>query len=137
MPLPRVTVTLALVSGPGLPAGEHPERRIELEAVLDSSGRLDAGAWQADSRPWLARTVAPGAAPVEGDVQFDPDQGWSLRFWAGTTEGPDAMPAQFDPGADPIRPGEYVTLRQSDGRQFGYRVVGVAALPLPAQDRRG
>ena len=118
------TVLLALAAGPGFPDGS-PEHRYEIELALDASGRPDGAAWAADPAPWRARRITPAAAPAEGDVQFEPDHGWSIRFYGAAADGPDAPETRFDPGPDPVRPGEYVTVTEPDGTQFAYRVVAV------------
>lgn len=122
-----VTVTLALVSGPGLPHGEHPDHRIEAQIVLDAGGRPDPAAWIADPGPWTARRMAPPAPPQDGAVHHDPDEGWTLRFWPREADRPEARPSRFDAGTDPLRPGEYVRVTDPDGSQWSYRVVGVTA----------
>jgi hypothetical protein len=117
-------ITLALASGPGFPEGS-PEHRYEIDLVLDAAGRPDAVAWRDDGEPWRARRIAPGADPVQGDVQHDPDHGWSIRFFGAAAEGPDAPETQFDTGHEPVRPGEYVMVTEPDGTAFTYRVVAV------------
>ena len=119
------TILLALSAGPGFPDGS-PGHRYEIELSLDAGGRPDAEAWAADPEPWRARRIAPGQDPVPGDVQYEPDHGWSIRFFGAAAEGPDAPETRFDCGPDPLRPGEYVTVTEPDGAQFAYRVVGVA-----------
>jgi len=119
-----VTILLAMAAGPGFPDGS-PEHRYEIALALDGSGRPDSAAWTADPVPWRARRIAPGAGPVEGDVQFDPDYGWSIRFYGAAAEGPDAPETRFVCGPDPLRPGEHVTVIEPDGAEFAYRVVGV------------
>ena len=121
----RVSVTLALAAGPGFPQGS-PGHRYEIELALDAGGHPDAAAWAADPEPWRARRIAPDAAPLPGDVQHEPDHGWSIRFYGAAAEGPDAPETRFDCGAEPVRPGEYVTVTEPDGSEFVYRVVGVA-----------
>jgi hypothetical protein len=120
--MPRVTLVLA--AGPGFPAGSA-DHRYEIEARLDAGGQLDAEAWRQDPNPWPARRFRPGEPMRTGDVQHDPETGWSLRF--DPCDGPDAVELT-EPivSAGVLRPGEHVTLRAEDGREFGYRVVGVA-----------
>ncbi|WP_135467666.1 hypothetical protein [Crenalkalicoccus roseus] len=118
--MPRITLVLA--SGPGFPAGSA-EHRYELEATLDAGGHLDAAAWQADPQPWPARRLRPGEAPREGDVQHDPETGWSLRF-PPDEAGAELTEALLSPGV--LRPGEYVTICTPGGVEYGYRVVSVA-----------
>jgi hypothetical protein len=119
-----VTVLLALAAGPGFPEG-CPEHRYEIALALDAAGRPDGAAWAADPTPWRARRIVPEAAPLEGDVQFDPDTGWSIRFFNAAAEGPDAPETAFATGTEPVRPGEYVLVTEPDGGEFTYRVVGV------------
>ncbi|CAH0223738.1 hypothetical protein [Roseomonas sp. CECT 9278] len=117
-------ITLVLAAGPGSADG-HPARRYEIDLALDAAGRPDAAAWAADPRPWRARRIDPGAEPLQGDVQHDPDHGWSIRFFGTASEGPDAPETHFDCGPDPVRPGEYATVVEPDGAAFSYRVVAV------------
>ena len=137
MPLAPVTVTLALVSGPDLPPGEHPDRRIEMVVVLDAAGRLDEAAWALEQAIWTARRILPDAPAQHGDVRLDAAMGWTLRFWPRGGDGADAPPALLDPGPEPLRPGEYVTVTEPGGKQYGYRVVGVTARALPDGTARG
>ncbi|MBP0465284.1 hypothetical protein J5Y09_15270 [Roseomonas sp. PWR1] len=123
--MPTVTVILALAAGPGFPDGS-PDHRYEIDLALDAAGRPDAEAWAADPVPWRARRILPEAAPEQGDVQYDPDHGWSIRFFGRATEGPDAPETRFDCGVDPLRPGEHVTVTEPGGAAFAYRVVGIA-----------
>jgi hypothetical protein len=117
-------VTLALAAGPGFPDGST-EHRYAIDLALDAGGHPDPAAWTADPEPWRAERVTPGAEPVQGDVQHEPDHGWSIRFFGAAAEGPDAPEARFDCGPDPVRPGEYVTVTEPDGSEWTYRVVAV------------
>ncbi|MBW8269517.1 hypothetical protein [Caldovatus aquaticus] len=146
-----VTVTLAMAHGPGFPEGS-PEHRYELRVVLDRRGCLNAEAWFADPEPWPVRRLWPGEPERRGDVQYDPDSGWFLRLFAGGRRGegggsgaaqgaPSDAPAptQEATAADlsdapvqhmfhspgPLRPGEYVSITEPDGREYSYRIVAV------------
>ena len=119
-----VTVMLVLAAGPGLPGGST-EHRLEIELALDAAGRPDGAAWTADPVPWRARRIAPGEEPVTGAVQYDPDTGWSIRFYGAAADSPDAPESGFDAGSEPVRPGEYMTITEPDGATLSYRVVGV------------
>ena len=120
-----VTVLLALSAGPGFPDGS-PEHRYEIGMVLDAAGRPDGAAWAADPEPWRARRIVPDAAPMEGDVQHDPDHGWSIRFYGAAPDSPDVPESRLVFGPEPVRPGDYVTMTEPDGQDFTYRVVGIA-----------
>jgi hypothetical protein len=117
-------ITLALAAGPGFPDG-CVDHRYEMGLALDPAGHPDAAAWQADPEPWRARCFAPDAEPVPGDVQHDPDHGWSIRFFRAAAEGPDAPETRLDFGSEPVRPGEYVTVTEPDGSVWTYRIVAV------------
>jgi len=114
-------VTLVLAGGPGFPAGSA-DHRVELEVQLDTAGHLDAAAWHADPKPWPVRRFLPGRPMREGDVQLDAETGWSLRL-AASGEQPEESEPLVSAGV--LRPGEYVTLRAVDGRDYAWRVVGV------------
>jgi hypothetical protein len=111
-------VTLVMASGPGFPAGS-PVHRYEMEVALDSA------AWRADPNPWPARRIWPDGPPRQGDVQFDPEAGWSLSFQPLVGEAADAAPQVLIRHATQFRPGEYVTISEPDGREYGFRIVSV------------
>lgn len=118
-----VTVTLAMGPGPGFPTGS-PEHRYVLRLALDAEGRPDAAAWLADPTPWPAQRVWPGVPLRAGDIQHDPDAGWSLRFFGDAEDRADAPSVLMQPqGA--MRPGSYVTLAEPNDAPRDYRVVGV------------
>ena len=117
-------VTLVLAAGPGFPQGS-PDRRYELQATLDATGHLDAAAWRDDPVPWEARRFWPGEPPRRGDVQHDPETGWSLRFFPAPGEAGDAPPHEVIRGPLLMRPGEYLSIREPDGTEYSYRVVSL------------
>lgn len=121
----KVKVSLALAAGPGFPEGS-PDHRYELELVLDGAGGPDAGAWLADPEAWRAARHTPDEGAAAGDVQHDPDHGWSARFFTAAAEGPDAPETRFAFGAEPVRPGAYVAVVGPDAVELTYRVVAVA-----------
>jgi hypothetical protein len=123
----RMLVTLSMVAGPGFPLGCQ-DHRYEIELALDAAGQADPIAWQEDPAPWRARHYRPDAPPELGDVQYDGDNGWFIRFSGSLAERFDAPEAHFDPGTSPIRPGEHVTITEVDGGVYDYRIVGVGAV---------
>jgi hypothetical protein len=117
-------VTLVMASGPGFPAGS-PAHRYEIEVALNGMRQLDGAAWRADPNPWPARRIWPDGPPRDGDVQYDPEAGWSLSFQPLAGEAADAAPQVLIRHATQFRPGEYVTIGEPDGRDYGYRIVSV------------
>ena len=119
------TVTLVLASGARFPEGS-PDHRYELELTLDRDGRIDGAAWAADDAPWPARRFRPGDPMQEGDVQYDEDHGWSLRFFDDGEAGADDTPLAASLSYDgPWRPGEIVTLLGRGKRESAWRIVAV------------
>ena len=117
-------VSLVLASGPGFPLGSA-DHRYELMLRLDPASRLNAELWYADPAPWPVQRCWPGEEPRPGTVQHDEETGWSLHF--------DPRP---ELAGDPslhcrllttpfLRPGEYITLQEPDGGEYGYRIVQV------------
>ena len=116
-------VTLVLASGPGFPQGD-PECRYEMDVSLDATGHLDREAWSADPKPWPARRHWRNEWPHDGDVQLDEETGrWSLRFFPKPGEAGEAPPHEIVRTNVPMRPGEYVTIREPGGRELSFRIV--------------
>ena len=118
-------IILSPSGGPGLPEGS-PEHRYEMSLVLDEQGQPSASAWLADPEPWQARRIWPVDGLMEGDVQYDPDLGWALRFVRQGDNAVDAPLHAMIQGHVRLRPGENVTVVEPDGRMNGWRVVSIA-----------
>ena len=117
-----VEVTLAMAWGPGAPQGNQ-RHHIVFTAALDAQGCLEQAAWLADPAPWPARLERPETPPRQGDVTHDED-GWGLRFFDDATAAADA-PLHRLVHAGPLRPGEVLTIRDPEGAEAAWRVVGV------------
>lgn len=118
------SISLVLAAGPGYPDGST-AHRYEMTMTLDAVGQPDADAWSADPDPWRSRREWPDEVPLEGDVQFDPEAGWSLRFFRGPGDAADVPSAGLILSPAPLRPGAYLTIREPDGREFSWRIVGM------------
>ena len=117
-------VSLVLASGPGFPEGSA-AHRYEVSLLLAGDGRLSDQLWYDDPAPWPAQRCWPGEASREGSVQHDKEAGWSLHFDARPDIPGDRSlhcPLRTTPF---IRPGEYITLLEPDGQEYGYRIVNV------------
>jgi hypothetical protein len=117
-----VTVTMVRAWDPGEPAARSD--RIEFAVVLDAQRHPDLQAWLDDPKPWPATRHLDGASPLHGDVAHDED-GWQLRFFVAGPDAPDVPVHRFCHLDTGFRPGEVVTLREPDGRDLAWRVVGV------------
>jgi hypothetical protein len=117
-------VVLSPSGGTGLPEGS-PEHRYELQLTLDAQGYPDADAWLADKATWPARRFWPGEGLMDGDVIYDPDSGWAMRFFRRDDSPVDAPIHAVLRRTGPFRPGENVTIAELNGREYAWRIVGV------------
>ena len=117
-------VTLVMANGPGFPQGSA-DHRYELDVTLTPGGHLDPAAWRADPKVWPATRSWPGSPPRPGDVQWDDDTGWFLSFAQANGEAAAEPLHALIRNAGQLRPGEYLTIREPDGTEYGYRVVSV------------
>ncbi len=120
--MPRITLSPA--QGGGLPEGS-PEHRYEFDLTLDHQGMAQPEAWVEESWPWRAQRLWPGEGALNGDVQYDEDYGWALRFFGRAGDAPDAPLQAFFRTNTRFRPGEIVSLTEADGREHPWRVVSV------------
>ncbi|MBI0534440.1 hypothetical protein D9599_02510 [Roseomonas sp. KE2513] len=117
-------VVLSPSGGTGLPEGS-PQYRYEVRLSLDPQGYPDPKAWYADPAPWPARRFWPDQGLMDGDVIYDEDSGWALRFFRRDDSPIDAPIQAVIRGSGPCRPGENLTITEPDGRDFAWRIVGV------------
>lgn len=115
-------VTLMRAWEPGAEGAEG--ERIEFAVALDGNGMPDLQAWLGDPSPWPASRHLPGRPPLHGDVAHDED-GWQLRFYPGAIGDPDLPVHRLCHLGSGLRPGEVLTLRDPNGREAAWRVVGV------------
>jgi hypothetical protein len=60
-------------------------------------------------------------------VQLDEETGaWSLRFFPKPGEAGEAPPHEVIRTKVPMRPGEYLTIREPDGTEYAFRIVSTA-----------
>lgn len=117
-------VTLVMANGPGFPSGSA-DHRYELTVALTPGGLLDPAAWFADPEPWPLMRFWPGEAPRPGDVQWDDETGWFLQIFPAGGETGEAPMHALVRNVGQLRPGEYVTIREQEGNEYAWRVVGV------------
>jgi hypothetical protein len=117
-----VEVTVVMAWSPGAPGGDS-DHRIVFSVALDAQGQPDGAAWLADPAPWPARRDGPGQSALAGDVVHDED-GWSLRFYRDPAAAPDAPVHRLLHRGAP-RPGEMLTIRDPEGVETAWRVVGI------------
>ena len=118
------TVSLVLASGPGFPSGSA-DHRYEVTLELDPASRLNAELWYADPQDWPVLRFWPQEEMRRGTVQHDQEGGWSLHF-DRRPELPQDVPLHCPIRTTPfLRPGEYLTIQEPDGVEYGYRIVQV------------
>jgi hypothetical protein len=116
-------VTLVKAWEPGAAGAEGDS--IEFAIALDAAGMPDVEAWLQDADIWPVTRRRGGATPQQGDVLHDED-GWQLRFFPDADGDPDMPVHRIRHIGGGLRPGEVLTLRDPEGRESAWRVVGVA-----------
>lgn len=96
----------------------------ELSVRLTTGARLDAHAWMTAPDRWTVRHFR-GDATERSGVLIRREDDWAICF------GADEAPLVVQAG-QPIRPGEYLSIRDRKGEARIYRVVQVQPGRVPA-----
>ena len=118
--MPKILALLA--AGPGFPLGSIDDG-LEIRVGLTPQGHIDPVAYFADPNPWPARRFRPGRPEWQGEVALvdegNIDAGWALRGTQAMDDPIWTLEGQI------YRPGDYITIRRSDGEELVFRIVGV------------
>lgn len=120
MPTNYCTVRLELAREPAHPEGD-PRHGYELVLPLDGDGHIDAVAWKADRNATSVRRFRAGEEDQVGKLGRKPGGSWFFDYAAGDAD--DEPGFRFNDEA--FTPGEYVSIREHDGKFHTFRVVSV------------
>ena len=114
-------IELELAREPGHPAGDA-DHRYRLYLPLTPEGHIDPSAYR-DMPDWC-RVVRrrPGEDESRGRILREPGGGWMFDYSENTTAD-DEM--GFRLSEERFVPGEYVSIREDDGKMHVFRVVAV------------
>ena len=115
-------IRLELARNPGFPEGSA-RHGYELVAPLTDSGHLDTEAWRSPElrRRCMVRRFWGGEEDQHGSLRFTRHRAWAFSYAPG--EEDDEPLHHLESHA--IREGEYVTVREADGRTLTFRIVSV------------
>ncbi|MCW5696711.1 MAG: hypothetical protein KIS96_08255 [Bauldia sp.] len=115
-------IRLELAREPGHPEGEA-GHGYDLLAPLDAEGRLDPAEWRAHRGECRVRRFRTGEADQIGTLSRRPGGSWFFDY----EEGDEDDESGFRLGDERFVPGEYVSLRERDGKMHTFRVILVEA----------
>ncbi len=106
---------------------DHPDgtdrRGYEFAAPLDASGHIDAAAWKQLREHCRVRRFWDGDEEI-GHLVHRPGGSWAFVY---DIEGTDDPEAGYRFGTHAFVPGEYVSIRDEDGKLVTFKVVTVVA----------
>lgn len=116
--LTRVILRLGRNPAAGFPDGDDNYGYV-IQAPLDANNKLDPSLWREKRDLCTVRRFHPNEAASDGWLRH---RGDNWYFWYDEEdEGPEEP--LFKLGAHELRPGEYITVRESDGDVLTFRVA--------------
>lgn len=113
------TVRMLLARNPGFPEGSN-ERGYELQVPLTPEGHLDVETWRQRRRDCTVRRFWKNEPDRLGEL-IHGRHGWAFSYEPGEA---DDEPLHRLEG-HLFRPGEYVTVRETNGESLVFRIVSV------------
>jgi len=114
-------VRMILAREPGHPDGDEADG-YDIVAPLLEDGRLDAEGWRAHRDRCRVRRFRPGVDDVVGVLGRKPGGQWFLDYPDGSAVDDEAG---FRFGDEHFVQGEYVSVKEDDGRMHTFRIVFV------------
>lgn len=113
-------VHLELAREPGQPDGDS-GHGYDLLMPLGPDGRIDAVAWKANRAATRVRRFRRNEPDQIGVLARKPGGSWYFDYAAGDTDNEPG----FRFGDEAFVAGEYVSIREQDGRMHTFRVISV------------
>jgi hypothetical protein len=120
MTLQRIRIELA--RDHDFPEGSR-ERGYEFVAPLDAEGHIDAAEWRKERARCRARRFWPGTPSEVGHLVHKPGGAWAFHYDIHGAVDDDETGYRL--GQHAIKPGEYVSIKEHDGKMRTFRVVSV------------
>ena len=112
-------ILLELAREHGHPLGDR-NHGYHLHLPLSVDGRIDAEAYRRNPAPCRVRRFRPGEADARGQVIHGPGGRWVFDY-TDTTERDNET--GFRLGEERFVPGEYVSIREDDGKMHVFQVL--------------
>jgi hypothetical protein len=121
--LTRVVLRLGRNPDAGFPDGDDHHGYV-IVAPLDGDDRLDVELWRARKAACTVRRFHTHEPKADGWLR---NRGGNWYFWYDEAEEGPEEPV-FKLADHPLRPGEYVTIREGDGQVLTFRVAEAVRL---------
>jgi hypothetical protein len=113
-----MVIRLELGRTKGFPEGS-PSHAYVLHLPLDGEGHIDRHAWEQDKPRATVRRLWPGEPDQHGHVIHTRHQAWAFSY----EPGEDDDEPIFHLETHPLKLGEYITIRETDGESLPFKVV--------------
>lgn len=123
MPAVISHIELNLAREPGHPQGDR-NHSYNLYLPLTDDGHIDAKAWRANQAVCHVRRKRPNEEEVRGRIVHGPGGRWIFDYDDGTARDDEVG---FKLNNERFIPGEYVSIREDDGKTHVFQIVSVRA----------
>ena len=114
-------IELELAREPGHPQGDR-NHAYHLFLPLTAEGRIDAEAWRRHQPLCRVRRFRPNEEEARGSILHGPGGRWIFDYSDATDRDNEVG---FKLGAERFVPGEYVSIREDDGKTHVFQVTSV------------
>jgi hypothetical protein len=114
-------VQLELAREPGHPQGD-PAHAYHLYLPLTDEGRIDAQAWRDNQALCHVRRLRPNEEESRGRIVHGPGGRWIFDYDDDSARDDEVG---FRLNTERLVPGEYISIREDDGKTHVFRVVSV------------
>lgn len=114
-------IRLELAREPGHPLGDR-DHIYHLYLPLTADGHIDAEAWRHNRPLSRVRRLRPGESEARGQIVHGPGGRWIFDY---TDETDRDNESGFRLGEERFVLGEYVSIREDDGKMHTFQVVSV------------
>ena len=114
-------IKLDLAREPGHPQGD-PSHSYHLYLPLTDDGHIDAGAWRANQAVCHVKRTRPNEEDARGRILHGPGGRWIFDYDGNSARDDEVG---FKLGAERFVPGEYISIREDDGKTHTFRVVSI------------
>lgn len=114
-------IRMELAREPGHPLGDR-GHVYHLYLPLTADGHIDAEAWQRNRQLSRVRRQRPGEPEARGLIVHGPGGRWIFDY---TEETDRDNESGFNLNTECFVPGEYVSIREDDGKMHTFQIVSV------------
>jgi hypothetical protein len=114
-------IELELAREPGHPLGDR-NHSYHLYLPLTEEGRIDGKAWHKNPAAFRVRRRRPNEEDARGRIVHGPGGRWTFDY-LDETDGDNEIGFRF--GEERFVTGEYVSIREDDGKTHVFQVIAV------------